>query len=80
MRILNFHYRKFRIGTKVIMTKDYVNGNVTFRIGESGVVYDITIEHFPDMGLFDLRILHISFKNGSLHMGDQVAENIMDVL
>lgn len=80
MRIINFRYHKLRVGAKVKLIKEYVNGNIILRIGDVGIVNGAKIEHFPDLGLFDIRILHISFNGSDLYIGDQVAEEYMEAI
>jgi len=43
-------------------------------VGDRGVIRDITVESFPDMGLFDIRIIHMDFGLHQLNMGESVAK------
>jgi len=80
MRTINLHYHKFKVGNKVKMIKPYSNGIVKLNIGDLGIIKSISIEHLPDIGLFDLRILHLDFIKYKISMGDDVAKEFMDVV
>lgn len=80
MRILNISSKRFAVGKTIIAVKKFINGSITISVGDRGVIKKITIESFPDLGLFNIRILHIDFGKHEVSMGDQIAEGYFDVI
>lgn len=80
MRVINFRYSKFSIGKSVVIIKEYKSGMIHLRIGEVGIIDDITIENLPDFGLFDLRIVHFKFGPFGFGLSDKIAQEYMDRL
>jgi len=79
MKILNIN-KKFTVGKTVVAIKEFTNGSVKIAIGDFGVIRKITIESFPDLGLFDIKILHMDFGKHELSMGDQIAEDYFNIV
>jgi len=80
MYVINSNASKFIIGKKVIMIKNYTNGSIKLNVGEKGVVKDTHTMNIPDMGLFNIRVLDLVFNNQTIHVGDQIAEEYMDII
>jgi hypothetical protein len=79
MKILNID-KKFAVGRTVVAFKEFVSGSIIISIGDQGIVKEITIESFPDIGLFNIKIVHISFGKHEVSMGDQIAENHFNII
>lgn len=79
MKTLNIG-KKFAVGKKVIAIKEFINGSITVSVGDCGIIKQITTESFPDIGLFNLKILHMDFKKFEISMGKQVAEGYFNVI
>ena len=79
MRVLNFH-SKFTLGSTIEVKKIYSGGAFTLDMGARGVVEKITIESLPQMGLFDLRIVHMKFGNHQLGMEEKIAREYFEVV
>lgn len=79
MKVINFSAGRFAIGRSVIMTHPYVGTNIVLVPGDKGVITSITIETFADLGIFDLRIIHIDFGKCKISMGEQIAKNYLRV-
>ena len=73
MKILNISSNKFKVGRSITCIKDYTNGSVRISVGDKGIIEKITIESFPDLSLFNIRILHMIFGTQELGMGEGVA-------
>ena len=80
MFTVNAHAQRFLAGKKVIVKKSYKSGSVALSIGDIGLITKISVENFPDLGLFDLRIIHMEFSHVKLSMGEGVADTFMDPL
>lgn len=79
MITLNFRL-KFRVGSIIEVRKPYVNGTVSLPIGTQGIVKKITIESFPDMGLFDLKIVHMMFGKQGVSMEESIAKEFFNIV
>lgn len=79
MRVLNFKTRGFAVGRTITAIKEYKQGMLHITVGTKGVVEKITVESFPDLGLFNLRIIHMNFGLQQLSMGEEVAEGYFAV-
>lgn len=79
MRILNFNSKTFAVGRTITTIKEYQQGNIHILIGDKGTIEKITVESFPDMGLFNLKIIHMDFGLQQLSMGEEVAERYFKV-
>jgi len=79
MKILNIN-KKFAIGKTVVAFKEFVSGSITISVGDQGVIKKITVESFPDLGLFNIRIVHMDFGKHEISMGDQVAEDYFNII
>lgn len=79
IKILNFS-NKFAIGKRVVAIKEFKNGSLLISVGDEGIIDKVTIESFPDIGLFNLKILHIDFGNKHLSMGEEVAEGYFNII
>ena len=79
MKILNFS-NKFAIGKHIIAVKEFKYGSIKISVGDKGTINKITIESFPDIGLFNLKILHMDFGNHQLSMGEEVAEGYFNII
>ena len=79
MKVINFSAGRFAVGRTVIMRQPYVNGNIVLVPGDRGTITDITVETFTDLGIFDLRVVHIDFGKCKLSMGEQIAKNYLRV-
>ena len=80
MRTINSHKDRFRIGKHVIITNTWSNGNIVLEIGDVGRIDSITIQSFPGIGLFNIKILHMMFGKRNLSMGLDVVKQYMKVL
>jgi len=81
MKTLNISsLKRFAVGKTVIAIKEFVNGSITISVGDQGVIKKITIESFPDLGLFNIRVLHMDFGKHEVGMGDQIAEGYFNVI
>ena len=72
MKTINFS-NKFIIGKNIIAIKKYIYGSVKIDAGDIGTVEDITIDSFPDLGFFDLKMIHMSFGSHKLGMEEKIA-------
>ena len=79
MKILNIS-KGFAVGKTVVAIKEFVNGSITVSIGDQGIIKKITIESFPDLSLFSIKILHMDFGKYEISMGDQVAESYFNII
>lgn len=79
MRVLNFK-TPFVIGTIVKVKKDYKSGSITLVVDTEGIVDKITIESFPDLGLFNLRIIHMIFGQDAIGMEESIARGYFEVI
>ena len=52
MRLINSS-RKFSIGSRIKMTKDFKNGMFLFKVGSIGKIVGDHLETLPDFGLFN---------------------------
>ena len=73
MKTLNFNSRVFAVGRTVTAIKEYKQGTVQICVGDKGKVEDITIESFPDLFLFDIKIIHMRFGTGPVGMAEEIA-------
>jgi hypothetical protein len=80
MRVVNFHAQKFSVGKTLIIIKPYTSGNVVLSVGATGIIERITVESFPDLMLFDIRILHVRFGKHTFGLNEKLAEEYMDVV
>ncbi len=80
MRTINIKSSsKFNIGKIVIAYKIYKGKNTNINVGDSGIIDKITFESLPDFGLFDIRIVHMSFINCKIAMGEDVVKEYFNV-
>ena len=79
MYVINSTASKFIIGKKVVVIRPFQNGIVKLNNGDIGIVKDAYFTSIPDMGLFNIRIVELLFGNQQLHIGDQIAEEYMDI-
>lgn len=79
MRVLNFKAH-FSLGNSIRVKKIYTNGSVSLQIGDIGAVTKVSIENFPDMGLFDLRIIHMSFGQQHVGMEEGIAREYFEIV
>lgn len=56
----------------VVLVKKYENGSIVLPAGTKGVITDIEVESFPDLSLFDIRILSFKFGQYSFAAGEDV--------
>lgn len=80
MRILNFHHHKFVTGQTVVIIKNFRNGGTHLRVGDVGKVTFISIENLPDFGIFNIRVVHLKFKQHEFGLNQKDAEIYMDTL
>lgn len=80
MRVINFKAKKFIVGEKVVIIKTFINGNFTFVLGEIGKILSEETINLPFMNLFDVRILEIEFSKGTISIGEQIAEEHMEMI
>jgi hypothetical protein len=78
MRVINYRYSRFPIGRSVQVIKEYINGMIHLRVGDVGVVTDLTIEQLPDFGLFDIRIVHFEFGPHKFGLNEDIAKEYME--
>ena len=78
MKILNLS-NKFLIGRNIVAIKKYTNGLIKINIGNMGIVKDVTVDNFPDLGYFDLKIIHFIFDKHKFGMEEKIAESYFDI-
>lgn len=71
MRTLNSS-NNLTIGSMVVLVKKYENGNIVLPVGTKGTITDIEIESFPDLNLFNIRILSFKFGKHIFAAGEDV--------
>jgi hypothetical protein len=79
MKVINVEAHKFIVGLNIIVIRPYCIGSITLQVGSIGRIEKITTEHLPDLGLFNLRILHIVFGSKRFGINDKIAEDYFDV-
>jgi hypothetical protein len=79
MRVLNIS-KEFAVGKSIVAIKEFINGSVVISVGDQGVIEKITIESFPDFGLYNIRVLHMKFGEHELGLGEQLAESFFNVI
>jgi hypothetical protein len=79
MRVINFT-PKFAVGKNIVTIKEFKDGFKHICVGDKGIVDKITIESFPDLNLYNLRILHMDFGNNQLSMGEEIAYKYFKVI
>jgi hypothetical protein len=79
MKILNIS-KGFSTGKIIVAIKEFKNGSIDISVGDQGIVKKITIESFPDFGLFDVRILHMKFGKHELSIGEQIAKGYFNTV
>ena len=67
------------MGLNVIVIKPYVIRSIKLQIGTIGKIEKVTNEHLPDLGLFNLRILHMIFGFKRFVINNKIAEEYFDV-
>lgn len=71
MRILNSS-NNLTVGCMVVLVKKYENGNIVLLAGTKGTITDIEVESFPDLNLFNIRILSFKFGKYAFAAGEDV--------
>ena len=79
MKTLNFNSKGFAVGRTVTAFKEYKQGMTCIAIGDKGTIDKITIESFPDLGLFNLRIVHMNFGIQQVSIGEEPAKEFFTV-
>ena len=79
MKTINFS-NKFAVGKFIVAIKDFTSGSIKVCTGDKGIINKITIESFPDIGLFSIRILYMDFKKYKLSMGEEVAKQYFNII
>ena len=79
MFVINSSNSKFIVGKKVVMKRDFSSGNINLYAGDLGYIDGDQVIDVPDMGLLNIRVLDLSFGNQKLHIGEQIAEQYMEV-
>lgn len=74
MFVVNSHAKLFYIGRRVVIKKSYNSGMTNLHTGDTGIVEDITIESFPDMNIFNLKIIHFDFGFVKVSFGEPLAK------
>lgn len=78
MRVINSKTRKFRVGSKVRITRVYQSGNITLNVGDIGKITGQKFYNLPDMGLFNIRVIDINFGKHKISIGVAIAEMHME--
>ena len=80
MKILNINNSKeFTAGKIIVAFKEFNSGTTKIPVGLSGLIDRVTIESYPDMGLFDINILYINFWHSNAIVSEQVALNYFKI-
>lgn len=79
MRTLNFNSKGFAVGKTVTAIKEYKQGIIHIAVGDKGKVEKIAVESFPDLLMFNLRIIYMKFEKAEIGMGESVAEEYFKV-
>jgi len=80
MRVLNFKAHKFAIGKSVIIVNEYKCGAIYLAAGDTGKIVGAEVHNYPDLGLFNIRVIDLEFFSCDISMGEKVAEQYMKIL
>lgn len=80
MRTLNAAGHQFSVGKTIVVVKEYKAGTTILKTGTVGYISSVEVQSFPDIGLFDIRILGLDFGTQVVHMGEPVAREYMRLL
>lgn len=80
MRTLNFKARRFAVGKSVIIINEYKIGSVYLAVGDIGKIVGAAIHNYPDLGLFNIRVIDLEFFSYDVSMGQKIAEQYMEVI
>ena len=80
MFVLNSTSSKFLIGKSVIIVKPYTNGQIKLQSGDKGLITGAHLMSIPDMGLFNIRIIEVSFGTKTINLSDVIAEEYMEII
>lgn len=71
IRVINSS-NKIGVGSKVVITKEFENGSIILAPGMVGRVIDVSTESFPDLNIFNLRVITFKFGKYELTVGEPV--------
>lgn len=80
MRTLNFKSRHFAVGKTVVIINEYRCGQICLAVGDTGKIVGANVHNYPDLGLFNIRVIDFRFSNCDVSMGQEIAEKHMEVL
>jgi hypothetical protein len=78
--VINSNASRLLVGRHVIVIKTYSSGNTKLNIGDCGTITDEQFMDVPDLGLFNIRVLSLSFGSQVLHIGEQIIKEYLEVI